>query len=294
MKLFKLFFFVALVTFVACKNETGSFKTSNGYEYIIHSKGSGPKAKIGDYLFYTIKTQTDAGKVLQEVTDSEASQPIEVFGKDSEEAKGNFWNEVFLLVNEGDSISLVMPTDSLPQKSPELEGAKSLNFVIKIAKVMDKAAYDKFVEGKKSEMEAKAAEMSKKLPEIEALIKKTLADNKANKLATVKLPSGLSYFIHEAGTGAKGEEGKMAKVQYYGMMENGEMFDNSFSRGSSFEFPIGQGQVIKGWDEALMNLKAGDKATLFIPSDLAYGATGNSGIPPNSNLVFYIEVEDIK
>ena len=57
---------------------------------------------------------------------------------------------------------------------------------------------------------------------------------------------------------------------------------------------MGAGQVIKGWDEALVNLKVGDKATLFIPSDLAYGATGNSGIPPNANLIFYIEVEDIK
>ena len=69
------------------------------------------------------------------------------------------------------------------------------------------------------------------------------------------------------------------------------MFDNSFSRGEPFVFPLGAGQVIKGWDEGLALLPKGTKATLFIPYELGYGETGSPpSIPPRSELIFYVEV----
>lgn len=84
--------------------------------------------------------------------------------------------------------------------------------------------------------------------------------------------------------------GQQVDVHYYGVLkDDGSMFDNSFQRGENFQFRLGVGRVIAGWDKGVALLPAGSKATLFIPSDMAYGATGRPGIPANSDLVFYIE-----
>jgi len=87
----------------------------------------------------------------------------------------------------------------------------------------------------------------------------------------------------------------MVGVNYYGTLMDGTRFDDSWSRGQDFSFPVGQSQVIKGWDEGVLNFPVGTKATLFIPYALAYGEAGSPPtIPAKSDLVFYIEVNSIK
>lgn len=107
----------------------------------------------------------------------------------------------------------------------------------------------------------------------------------------VVLPSGLQYQVLQAGTGAQPGADDQVKVHYRGTFINGEQFDSSYDRGEPATF--GVTQVIRGWTEALQLMKEGAKWKLAIPSDLAYGVQGRPGIPPNSTLVFEVELLEI-
>lgn len=110
-----------------------------------------------------------------------------------------------------------------------------------------------------------------------------------------KTESGLRYKMIQKGSGKQAESGKTVSVHYEGSLENGKVFDSSYSRKRPIEFKLGQGQVIEGWDEGIALLQVGDKARFVIPSYLGYGASGAGGvIPPNATLVFDVELMDVK
>ena len=115
----------------------------------------------------------------------------------------------------------------------------------------------------------------------------------------VTKPSGLKYNDEKVGTGAEAQKGKKVSVHYTGWLNNnnqkGKKFDSSLDHGQAFQFPLGAGRVIPGWDEGVVGMKIGGKRTLYIPSKLAYGEQGAGGaIPPNSNLIFDVELLDVK
>ena len=88
---------------------------------------------------------------------------------------------------------------------------------------------------------------------------------------------------------------QFVSVHYTGYLEDGSIFDSSIDRGEPIAFPVGKGQVIRGWDEGLMLLSTGAKARLIIPSELAYGEQGAGGIiPPNATLIFDVELLEIR
>lgn len=103
--------------------------------------------------------------------------------------------------------------------------------------------------------------------------------------------SGLQYIVEKEGTGKTPTAKDTVKCHYKGTLTNGEQFDSSYDRGQPAEFPVSG--VIPGWTEALQLMKVGGKMKLFIPPELAYGAAGRPGIPPNSVLVFEVELVDI-
>ena len=95
------------------------------------------------------------------------------------------------------------------------------------------------------------------------------------------------------GDGAEANPGQKVTVNYIGLLENGKEFDSSYGRGP-FSFPLGAGQVIKGWDEGVAGMKVGGKRKLVIPPELGYGSRGAGGvIPPNATLVFEVELLEI-
>ncbi|MBI1980383.1 MAG: FKBP-type peptidyl-prolyl cis-trans isomerase [Methylocystis sp.] len=123
-------------------------------------------------------------------------------------------------------------------------------------------------------------------------------DARAEEQMTKSL-TGLQYKDAKVGTGATAKVGQTAAVHYTGWLynngEKGKKFDSSRDRGEAFEFPLGQGQVIKGWDEGVEGMKVGGKRTLVIPPDLGYGARGAGGvIPPNAWLIFDVELVGVK
>ena len=130
-----------------------------------------------------------------------------------------------------------------------------------------------------------------------------LADEKAaidaelDKLATgfEKTDSGLRYQILQKGSGAQATKGATVSVHYKGQLTDGTVFDSSYKRKEPIEFVLGMGQVIAGWDEGVSLLKVGDKARFVIPSNLGYGSRGAGGaIPPDANLIFDVELVDVK
>lgn len=111
----------------------------------------------------------------------------------------------------------------------------------------------------------------------------------------VTTSSGLKYTDVKEGTGAQPQAGQTAVVHYTGWLLDGTKFDSSKDRGQPFSFPLGQGRVIRGWDEGVATMKVGGVRRLTIPPDLGYGARGAGGaIPPNATLSFEVELLDVK
>ena len=105
--------------------------------------------------------------------------------------------------------------------------------------------------------------------------------------------SGMRYVVHQEGEGDKPTKGTQVKAHYTGTLLDGTKFDSSVDRGQPFEFSVGAGQVIQGWDEAFLDMRKGEKRTIVLPPDLGYGSRGAGGvIPPDAFLVFEVELLD--
>ncbi|MGA8439655.1 MAG: FKBP-type peptidyl-prolyl cis-trans isomerase [Candidatus Sulfotelmatobacter sp.] len=108
----------------------------------------------------------------------------------------------------------------------------------------------------------------------------------------VKTPSGLTYWDIRVGNGEVAKEGSRVRVHYTGWLTNGKKFDSSVDAGKPFDFTIGNGEVIKGWEEGVAGMRVGGKRQLRIPPNLGYGAEGTPGgpIPPNATLIFDVQL----
>jgi peptidylprolyl isomerase len=119
----------------------------------------------------------------------------------------------------------------------------------------------------------------------EALIKGKYAN-------AIRTSSGLMYIILKNGNGATPTSGALVEAHYTGRLLDGTKFDSSVDRGKPFLFMVGRGEVIKGWDEAFLSMKKGEKRILIVPPGLGYGDKGMGPIPPNKTLIFEVELID--
>ena len=149
----------------------------------------------------------------------------------------------------------------------------------------DQEAFSSRLKAVKEKVVIKDKEAKKKFEEMRTQLK----DN------GVETASGLKYVVTKKGSGSKPKKGSSVKAHYTGMLMNGAKFDSSRDRNQVFQFRAGTGQVIKGWDEAFLDMQKGEKRLLMIPSDLAYGERGAPPvIPPNATLIFDVELVDIE
>ena len=207
--------------------------------------------------------------------------------------------ECFSLIGEGDSVVFYISADSLYKNSsgrpapPDLVGTK-IKLSIGIDEVFTTEEFTAYTE------ELQKVQVEKEVEVIEAYL--------AEKAISAEVTDdGIYYEITQVGNGTKPEVGQTVKVNYTGMLMDGTVFDTSieeiakeaniYTPGRPYaplEFALGQGRVIKGWDIGLGLLSEGGKATLVIPSPLAYGNRGQGGlIKPNTILVFNVELVEI-
>lgn len=147
----------------------------------------------------------------------------------------------------------------------------------------DQAAFD----GLLSSIDERAREKERAAEE---KAQKQIEEQWPNAITT---PSGLRYVVVEEGIGEKTpSKGATVKAHYTGKLLDGTKFDSSYDRGQPIEFPVGSGRVIKGWDEAFLSMKKGEKRVLIIPPELGYGPAGRGPIPPNATMVFDVELVD--
>jgi peptidylprolyl isomerase len=146
----------------------------------------------------------------------------------------------------------------------------------------DQAAFDALLESQESR--AKEKELSG--------MEDTMEQIKEKYPDAITTDTGLKYVVTAEGSGETPASGTMVKVHYTGKLLDGTTFDSSVDRGAPIDFPVGEGRVIKGWDEALLTMKKGEKRTLIIPSDLGYGPSGRGPIPPNATMIFDVELID--
>jgi peptidylprolyl isomerase len=120
------------------------------------------------------------------------------------------------------------------------------------------------------------------------------SNQQGNQQGVVTTQSGLKYVDEVVGTGPQPQKGQTVSVHYTGTLDNGTVFDSSVQRGQPFQFMLGAGQVIPGWDEGIASMRVGGKRKLIIPPQLAYGAQGQGPIPPNATLTFEVQLLDAK
>jgi FKBP-type peptidyl-prolyl cis-trans isomerase FkpA len=251
----------------------GFKKSPNGLIYKFHKDKEGVNAKNGDIIKIHFALSTEKDSLLRSTFKDPT--PVEMPLRDGV-FKGSL-EEGLMMMSAGDSATFLINADSMFQKvfnsalPPFIRKGSNVIFVIKMISAMSEA--DIIAQEDKS-------------------IQEYMTNN---NLKGTKTPSGMYYVQTKAGTGAKAEKGKTVSVHYTGMLLNGTKFDSSVDRGQPFEFGLGQGQVIQGWDEGIALMSIGEKGILLIPSALGYGSRGAGGsIPPNASLVFEVELLGIK
>ncbi len=287
----------------SCQKKT-KVTEKDGIEYTYIKEGT-ESAPNGSFLLYNLEITTATDSVIY----STAEQPFPgyLMANDSLPPT-NGMDEIFLTLRKGDSIQFestakVIFGENFP---PFMKEADIVKVKLGAFEIMDQAAIEAFFN---STMEAEDKKKAERAVGLLAEEGKTIEAYIQEKgLTASKTESGLYYVIEQEGTGEATTPGTTMYVNYAGYLLDGTLFDTSipdvakanniFDAARPYEalpVNVGMGQVIPGWDEGLMLLKKGSKGKFIIPSPLGYGENGAGAmIPPNSILVFDVEVTDVQ
>jgi len=288
-----------LIIGISCSMSGNSqqMETDSGIAYQFVNKGSGETPPDGGFWMMNIAYYNEKGDTLFSSNNQGGAMPMNYMA--AQFTKNASIEECFSLIGEGDSAVFYISADSLYKNSsgrpapPDLVGTK-----IKLRIGIDQVFTTEEFSAYSAEMEQ--VQIAKEGEAIKSYI--------SEKAMTAEVTEeGLYYEITQTGNGVKPQVGQTVKVNYTGYLMDGTVFDTSveetakeanvYSPGRPYgplDFPLGQGRVIQGWDIGIGLLSEGGKATLVIPSPLAYGNRGSGGvIKPNSTLVFTVELVEI-
>lgn len=293
-------------TQIAC-TEKGT-KTEHGFRFINHTNKGGQKPQPGETAVFHF--EAFIGDSLMGSTRRNFGQPREFPLPEADKLPKRVpaVYDALLLSSVGDSVTIYEKIDSFLQQfvPPALKNEDEVRYEIVLVKIISKEE----MQQKAEEEQRKMLEQQQKMEAMRPIIEKANADAKkrassvaamvkakAKEYASGKLQgkltttaSGLKILTLEKGSGEPIQQGEQILTHYYGVLTNGTTFDNSFERGEALPFAAGVRQMIPGYDEGTMTLNHGGKAYFFIPPNLGYGAQGQGSIPPNSELIFYVEV----
>lgn len=276
---------IELNTYLAENNITTA-PLESGLIFIENVKGSGRQPKTDEMVTIGLVVKLTDGTQIFSTADR--GEPFEYQYGQQFDTEG--LEEGVGLLRKGGKATLVVPQHIA--YGPEAKGQmippySTIIYEVELINMRSKEAYD--MEREEMQKQKEAMDVQRKVNE-KADRDKYLSDNGINVAPTA---SGLYYIETEKGTGAKAVAGNTVQVHYTGRLLDGSVFDSSVERGQPYEFRLGGGMVIKGWDEAIAMMNEGGKATLVIPSDLAYGERDSGTIPPFSTLVFDVELVSI-
>lgn len=281
-----LLLFIPLLLFYSCSESTGYKKSQSGLEYIFFTENpDGIKPGPEDIMELEMVYRTDNDSVLfdsREIIGSPFRMKQKGYNPDVATIE-----EGLAMMHVGDSARFIVDAETffLVTQGREIPaGIKPgtrLIFDVKMKNIFNMETY----KAQKQENFASSAQ------EEETILKSYL---QTSNITTEPTSSGL-YFVEELkGKGKKPEAGKKVIVHYTGTFINGQIFDSSLQRNEPFEFTFGAGEVIPGLEEGVSYMKEGGKATLIIPSHIAYGDKQVGKIPPFSTLIFYVELLEVK
>jgi FKBP-type peptidyl-prolyl cis-trans isomerase FkpA len=289
-----LIILAVLSLMVSCKKGGSAGKTPSGYSYTVHKSGSGSIPKEGDYVSADMYVRKDTTLLYSSNMRGRSELFIIEDIKDVKDPVTKMLLEGVRLLKKGDSATFVMNLDTMKTKPAGFEGGKEARITFSVKDVMNEDGFVKTLQPQEKEMFLAMKPIRARAKAVTDSTERIAKDYAAGKTPanTQTTASGLKYAIFKEGTGAMPKKGQMVSVHYYGALKDGISFDQSFQRGQPISFPIGQGQVIPGWDEGLMLFKEGSTGALIIPANLAYGdkVDPNGPIPPNAELIFYVDL----
>ena len=296
---------------IACKSSSER-ETPKGFKFTIQKEGEGEPAKPGQFIAFEF-TIKDAKDSLWGDTHKRGYPEIMRIADSARIADEDEITQLLRMLSKGDSATFSISIKKLFQEMihqpipPHIDSTNVLHYSIAVKEIMNEEEHQNYRTKLQEEFTAKREKMA-----VEQLSKDTVILNSylAEKgIKTQKLPSGLQYVITKKGNGPTAESGKTVSIHYAGYLLDGTCFDTSIKSIAEekglymeqrepydpFKVVIGQGQVIKGWDEGIQLLHKGDKATLYIPSTLAYGSQqAGEKIKENSILIFDVELIDVE
>ncbi|MBX7180614.1 MAG: FKBP-type peptidyl-prolyl cis-trans isomerase [Bacteroidia bacterium] len=275
----------AAVTFSSCKNSkySGFDESETGLFYQYHNHDEDAKApSVGDII--TLQLVLKNSTTDSVLFDSRKFKNVQKFPMPESKYAGSI-EEGFAMLNEGDSATFIVNADSFYKHSSRAPKPKffkegdALKFDIKMVKVETQEEYQK--------------QMQKEMAAMASLEAGKIASYVSSKGIKEKPDqNGIYTIITKEGKGATPQDGDSITVHYEGTFLDGQVFDSSLKRKKPIGFRLGRQEVIPGWELAFSKLKKGSKATLIIPSKLAYG-DGGGQLPPFATLVFEVELLEI-
>ncbi len=293
---------LAIISNTGCKNDSG-FKKLKGIEYKIVKDVPGKNAQMGDIVEFNIVAKADTMVLGDSRKQNGKPVPMRV-----EEIKGSGqWQAVFPMLSAGDSAIVEISCDTImknlppnqQQLPPWMKKGKKITINLSIVSIKSMDDYKKEMDAKQAEQQK---EMKAKAEQQMPIDDKMLQDYFAkNNIKDQKTASGLYYTIQKPGSGENIAKGQTVSMKYTGKTLEGKAFDSNVDTSighhgtAPLTFKAGTGQMIPGMDEGVTLLKKGSKATLYLPSPLAYGAqAAGPEVGPNSILIFDVEITDVK
>lgn len=276
---------LAMSSLVACNSKKADFQKKDGFEYKIIKDAPGDKhAMEGDIVEINFEMKVGDSTIVNS-RQMNNNMPVQM-QLAAPQFRGD-WTSGMSMLTVGDSAIFRVAADTIKkgtgQLPPYIKEGQFIEFHVAVVSIKSKDDY-------KKEMDEKAS----KQKEVDDKILQDYFTK--NNLKPTKTASGMYYTIQKEGTGDNPKAGQKVSVNYVGTLLNGEKFDaNADHGGAPFTFTLGQHEVIEGWDEGIALLKKGSKATLYVPSTLAYGPQARSEkIGANEILVFQVELVDFK
>lgn len=260
----------------------------SGLYFIPLTPGSGPNVKTGDMVtVHFIISHLDGQEIFstykeKQPAEFELGKPFDTEGM----------NEGLLKMNKGSRAKLIIPSKlAFGEKGRGvfIQPYTPLICDIELVDFISKADFERLAREKAEREKALTNQYFK------AEMEKLNEYIKQKNIRIAPLASGLYFLETKKGTGKQPTPGSIVQVHYTGKLLDGLIFDSSYDRNKPFDFTLGKGRVIKGWDEGVAQMREGSEATLIIPSNLAYGERGSGEkIPPYSTLIFEIKVISVK